>query len=72
MVLTPVIQAEIEEVKDVNEFPTERRGLRKHWGEVSMARLQISDIKTELSLKGWVLLSSDYQNLNTELEMLCP
>ena len=37
-----------------------------------MARLQISDIKTELSLKGWVLLSSDYQNLNTELEMLCP
>ncbi len=37
-----------------------------------MARLQISNIKTLLSLKGWVLLSSDYQNLNTELEMLCP
>ena len=37
-----------------------------------MTKLLISDIKADLSLKGWVLLSSSYQNLDGELEMLCP
>jgi len=37
-----------------------------------MTKLQINDIKIELSLRGWVLLSSEYKNLDNELEMLCP
>jgi Holliday junction resolvasome RuvABC endonuclease subunit len=37
-----------------------------------MTKLLISDIKADLSLKRWTLLSSIYQNLDGELEMLCP
>ncbi len=37
-----------------------------------MPKLQIENVKTELSIKQWVLLSTKYTNLNTDLEMLCP
>ena len=37
-----------------------------------MARLTLDQIKMELSTKRWVLLSPKYQNLDSELEMLCP
>ena len=37
-----------------------------------MAKLQLSEIRNELALKQWVLLSSEYRNLDSELEMLCP
>jgi len=37
-----------------------------------MGKLSMDSIKTELTLKQWVLLSSDYKNLESELEMLCP
>lgn len=37
-----------------------------------MTKLLIANIKTELLLKRWVLLSSIYHNLDGELEMLCP
>lgn len=37
-----------------------------------MARLKIEDIKKELSDRGWVLLSDDYRNLESELVMECP
>ncbi len=37
-----------------------------------MAKKLISDIKIEMSLKNWVLLSTVYKNLDGELELLCP
>jgi len=37
-----------------------------------MAKLNISDIRIEMSIKSWVLLSTTYKNLDGELEMLCP
>ena len=37
-----------------------------------MTKLSIASVRTELSLKGWVLLSIKYVNLDGELEMLCP
>lgn len=37
-----------------------------------MTKLLISNVQAEMSLKGWVLLSTKYVNLNGELEMLCP
>lgn len=37
-----------------------------------MAKLHISHVREELTLKKWVLLSSKYDNLDGELEMLCP
>lgn len=37
-----------------------------------MAKITVKEVTTELSLKGWVLLSLQYQNLDSELEMLCP
>lgn len=40
--------------------------------DLNMSVLKIEAIKIEVTLKGWVLLSSKYVNLDGELEMLCP
>lgn len=37
-----------------------------------MAKIIIGDIKVELILKGWNLLSTNYVNLDSDLEMQCP
>jgi len=37
-----------------------------------MAKKLINDIRVELSTKRWALLSTEYKNLDGELEMLCP
>ena len=37
-----------------------------------MAKFKIEDIRNELESKGWRLLSTEYKNLDTELEMECP
>ena len=36
-----------------------------------MARIKIESIAEELSADGWKVLSTDYQNLDTEMEFLC-
>lgn len=35
-------------------------------------KFKIEDIKKEMEDKGWKLLSEQYHNLDTELEMICP
>ena len=37
-----------------------------------MSKITIDQIKIELQVRGWDLLSRDYKNLDTELEMMCP
>ena len=37
-----------------------------------MTKLDINSIKMEMALKSWALLSVKYQNLDGELEMMCP
>lgn len=37
-----------------------------------MSKLKIEDIRNDLSERGWKLISSEYKNLNTELELECP
>lgn len=37
-----------------------------------MTKILIANVQAEMSLKGWVLLSTKYVNLDGELEMLCP
>jgi Holliday junction resolvasome RuvABC endonuclease subunit len=37
-----------------------------------MTKLLIGNIKVELSVKSWVLLSTQYENLDGDLEMMCP
>lgn len=36
-----------------------------------MARIKIETIAEELALDGWKVLSTDYQNLDTEMEFMC-
>lgn len=36
-----------------------------------MAKIKIETIAEELALDGWKVLSTDYQNLDTEMEFLC-
>ena len=37
-----------------------------------MAKLKIEDIRNDLESKNWKLISTEYKNLDTELEMECP
>lgn len=37
-----------------------------------MAKLKIEDIAKDLESKGWKLISKEYKNLDTELELECP
>lgn len=37
-----------------------------------MAKLKIEDIRKDLEERGWKLISTEYKNLETELEMECP
>ena len=37
-----------------------------------MARLKYEDVKEEVESYGWFLISRDYKNLDTELELKCP
>lgn len=37
-----------------------------------MAKLKIDDIRAELQTQGWVLVSEEYKNLDTDIEMTCP
>ena len=37
-----------------------------------MAKITLEQIKEEVSADGWKLLSSEYKNLDTEMEFECP
>lgn len=37
-----------------------------------MAKLKIEDIRAEVQQCGWTLISEEYKNLDTDLEMACP
>ena len=36
-----------------------------------MARIKIESIAEELAPEGWKVISTDYQNLDTEMEFMC-
>ena len=37
-----------------------------------MAKLKLEDIQLELEKNKWRLISQEYKNLDTDLEMMCP
>lgn len=37
-----------------------------------MSRIKIEDVREELKQIGWTLISEEYKNLDTDLEMMCP
>ena len=37
-----------------------------------MSKIRYEDVKDSVAFHGWTLLSTEYKNLNTEMEFACP